>query len=320
MKIVSKFIDTTILGFTFLCKLISRGFYFLISIPILILSKIFYRNSKIRNIKNHYKIRQEQPIAFLLTSFIFIFMATSIIMINDKKSLNPNKNISPFGNSKVEERIESETEQSNNTSNPGKTNIFVKYSSMKFEEVNITDIKQVNQDVIAWLNVDGTNINYPILQTDNNDYYLEYNIEHNKTTDGWPFMDYRNSKMMSDNNTIFYGHNLFNGTNFGTISNIFTKDWFKNSNHLITIKTESKIYTYEIFSYYETGDEVDYLQNLFFSNEEYQEFLNMIKNKSKRDFKVEVTYNDNIITLSTCNDDNTGRKVVHAKFISSEFI
>ena len=320
MKLLNKFIDTTILGFTFICKLISRGFYYILSIPFMILSKIFYRNSKIRNIKRHYKKRQEQPIAFLLTSFIFIFLTTTIILINDKSTLNPTKHSQESNNSKIEERIDTENQSSINYNNPGKTNIFVKYSSLNINDIDILELRNINPDIVAWLSVDGTNINYPILQTDNNDYYLDYNIEHNKTTDGWPFMDYRNSKMMSDNNTIFYGHNIFNGTNFGTISNIFTKDWFKNSNHLITVKTDSKIYTYEIFSYYETGDEVDYLQNLFYSNEEYQEFLNKIKNKSKRDFKSEVTYNDNIMTLSTCNDDNTGRKVVHAKLISNEFI
>lgn len=320
MKLIRKFIDTTILGFTFLCRLISRGFYFLISIPILILNYIFYRSRIIRELKKHLKIRQEQPIAFILTSFLLIFFSTGIIMINEKVSLNPENAISPFENSNIQERKDSKFNFFGNSKSQEKTNIFVQYSSLKLDKVNITDLKNKNKDIVVWLSVDGTNINYPILQTEDNDYYLEHNIEHKKTTDGWPFMDYRNSKMMSDNNTIFYGHNLFNGTNFGSISNIFTKEWYNKANHLISVITESRVYTYEIFSCYETGDEVDYLQNLFYSNEEYQEFLNKIKSKSKYNFKTEVSYNDNIITLSTCSDDNTGRKVVHAKLISSEYV
>lgn len=133
-------------------------------------------------------------------------------------------------------------------------------------------------------------------------------------------MDYRNSKMMLDNNTIFYGHNLLNGTNFGSIVRIFKKDWFNNSNHLITLLTDTKKYTYEIFSCYETGDSVDYLENIFYSSEEYSEFLNRIKGRSKYDFKVDLTSKDYIITLSTCKNDNTGRKVVHARLVKSEYV
>lgn len=316
MKLIKKFIDTTILGFSFLCKLISRGFYFYIKLPFTILSKIFYRNGFLVKIKYHFKARQEQPIYFLATSLIVLFCSTSILMYNDKQSLNPSKPIFPIGNNSiVEKRKENDTTIEEQLSE--KTNIFVRYSNM---DIDFIKLKEINNDVFAWLKVDGTNINYPIVQTTDNDYYLENDIEHSKTTEGWPFMDYRNSKMMSDNNTIFYGHNLLNGTNFGSISKVFTKDWFKKSNHLITIIVNSKKYTYEIFSCYETGDEVDYLQNIFYDSDEYDQFLNNIKGKSKYDFKVNVTFEDNIITLSTCKDDNSGRKVIHAKFIKSEYV
>mgnify|MGYP002627390419 CR=1 FL=1 len=128
-------------------------------------------------------------------------------------------------------------------------------------------------------------------------------------------MDYRNDINMSDDNTIFYGHNLLNKTSFGSISNIFTKKWFNSSNHYIIVRTPTKKYVYEIFSIYYIDPEVYYLQNNFYSDSEHKAFLDKLKGRSKFKFSATVSTNDKIITLSTCTDDNKGRKVVHAKLI-----
>lgn len=322
MKLITKFIDTTILGFTFLCKLMSRGFYFYFYVPFNLLSKIFKNSKFLNKTKSYYKNRQEQPIYFLVTSFLILFVSSSIFLINEQRSLKSpgDHKIKIPGIQAIKKEEESFSTNSSDVQYKEAENIFAKYSSMNINDVNILDLKQINQDIVAWLHVDGTNINYPILQTDNNDFYLENNIIKEKTKDGWPFMDYRNNTMMNDNNTIFYGHNLFNKTSFGSISNIFSKKWYKSSNHQIVLKTVAKKYTYEIFSCYETGDEVDYLQNIFYSDEEYQTFLSSITGKSKFKFNSIPTPSENIITLSTCNDDNTGRKVVHAKLINTEYV
>ena len=77
---------------------------------------------------------------------------------------------------------------------------------------------------------------------------------------GWTFMDFRNDTMLNDKNTIFYGHNLLNKTAFGSIANLFTENWLMNSSHKILVVTESKIYTYEIFSVYYSEPVSYYLQ------------------------------------------------------------
>ena len=128
-------------------------------------------------------------------------------------------------------------------------------------------------------------------------------------------MDFRNSKEMSDSNTIFYGHNLLNKTGFGSLSNVFTDKWFKSSNHRIIVVTENKRYVYEVFSCYSIEPEIYYLSNNFNNNSEYKKFLDTLVDRSNYKFNVNLDANDKIITLSTCTDDNKGRKVVHAKLI-----
>ena len=92
----------------------------------------------------------------------------------------------------------------------------------KFKKViDFNSLLGVNDQVVGWLSVDTTNINYPIVQTKNNDYYLNHDINKSLSGSGWTFMDYRNNPDMSDDNTIFYGHNLLNKTAFGSIDNIF---------------------------------------------------------------------------------------------------
>ena len=192
-------------------------------------------------------------------------------------------------------------------------NLYRKYGKL---DINTVDFSMFDgQGVVAWIMVDGTSVNYPVVQTNNNDYYLNHDIEKKPKASGWPFMDYRNAVDLKDSNTIFYGHNLLNKTAFGSLSNVFTTKWFNNSNHYIVVRTATEKHVYKIFSCYYIDPEVYYLQTNFFRNSEYEEFLKTLQSRSKFDFGVELTSSDKIITLSTCTDDNKGRKVIHAKMI-----
>lgn len=131
-----------------------------------------------------------------------------------------------------------------------------------------------------------------------------------------PFIDYRNSITMTDDNTIFYGHNLLNKTAFGSIAKLFTKSWLENSTHKILILTETKMYTYEIFSIYYSSPTSYYLQTNFTSDSSRLNFYNNLKSKSEVSLDSMMAATDKIITLCTCTEDNQGRKVVHAKLIS----
>lgn len=188
-----------------------------------------------------------------------------------------------------------------------------------FINVNLNYYLQKNPETVAWIQVNGTKVNYPVVQHNNNSYYLEHDFYRIKTTNGWIFGDYRNNFETFNNNTIIYGHNLINGTMFGTLPNLLNNSWFANkNNHYIKLSTKNTNSIWQIFSVYKIEPTTDYLQAKFNSTTEYQNFLNKLKNRSNYNFNLEVNYTDKIITLSTCDNIGTKRVAIHAKLINIE--
>ena len=120
-------------------------------------------------------------------------------------------------------------------------------------------------------------------------------------------------------NTIIYGHNLNNKTMFGSIpDSVLSSRWQKNEdNHIIKMSTPTSNTIWKIFSVYTIEPETYYLKTAF-STESFQEFINTIKNRSVYDFNTDITTNDKILTLSTCDNIGTKRVVVHAKLVKIE--
>ena len=204
---------------------------------------------------------------------------------------------------------------SNNSQQQPKPNII----DTNFINVNLNYHIQKNPETLAWIQVNGTKVNYPVVQHSDNDFYLEYDFNKRKTKNGWIFGDYRNDFENFNNNTIIYGHNLINGTMFGTIPKLLNKNWFSNkNNHYIKLSTKNTNTIWQIFSAYKIIPTTDYLYTRFNSTTIYQEFLNTLKNRSEYKFDLEVNYTDKIITLSTCDNTGTKRIAIHAKLIKIE--
>ena len=199
-----------------------------------------------------------------------------------------------------------------------KDNPYWDYMKMNLIDVNFTDIKKKNNDVVGWIQVSGTNINYPFVQTTDNTYYLTKDINKNNNSAGWVFMDYRNNIKDFDKNTILYAHSRVNGTMFGSLKNIMNNDWYNNKlNHVIKLSTEYENTLWQVFSVYITPVVNDYIQIEFNNSDRYLEFLNMIQKRSAYTFDVSLNNLDKILTLSTCYNDNE-RVVMHAKLIKME--
>lgn len=180
-------------------------------------------------------------------------------------------------------------------------------------------LREINSDIVGWLKVPGTNIDYPVVRTTDNSYYLTRNVYKEKDYNGWVFMDYRNSIDILDDNTIIYAHNRFtSGVMFGTLPKIRKKDWLKKEeNHYITFNSLYEEGTWRVFSIYGIDVTSDYLLTNFLDKDEKMEFLNMLKDRSEYDFGVELDEDDKILTLSTCLDNNE-RFVVHAVLVTDE--
>lgn len=183
--------------------------------------------------------------------------------------------------------------------------------------VDFKKLKQTNSDTIAWLKIKGTNIEYPVVKTTNNDYYLTHSYDKSYNSAGWVFMDNKNKFDGTDSNLVIYAHNRRDGSLFGTLKNILTEDWQKNKeNFIIPFITENEKSEFQVFSVYKIESENYYITTNFETDSEFKQFIDTIKARSEYDFRIDVTTKDDILTLSTCADNNKYRVVLHAKRIN----
>ena len=179
--------------------------------------------------------------------------------------------------------------------------------------VDFKALKERNSDTVAWMKVSGTEIEYPVVQTTNNDFYMTHNFEKNYNSAGWAFMDYKNKLDGTDKNIIIYGHNRRDNSMFGTLRNILTKEWQeKEENFKIPFITADSKDEYRVFSVYTIEEEDYYITKEFKNDEEFGKFVKTLQSRSVKDFGVEVDAQDTILTLSTCANDNNHRLVLHA--------
>ena len=198
-----------------------------------------------------------------------------------------------------------------------KENPYWDYINMNMINVDFNSLKRTNPDVVGWLKVNGTNINYPFVQSSDNDYYLTHSFNKSYNGGGWVFLDYRNNGT-NNKNTIIYAHGRSDKTMFGTLKNVLNNGWLNNTNnYVVKISTETENSLWQIFSVYRIPTTSDYLQTNFNDETEYQNFLDMIKDRSSHNFDTNVASTDNILTLSTCYN-NSDKIVVHAKLIKKE--
>ena len=199
-----------------------------------------------------------------------------------------------------------------------KSDPYWDFIKMNLINVDFKELKKINKDTVGWIRVEGTNINYPFVQTNNNDYYLTHQFDKKSNGGGWVFLDYRNNARDFDRNSIIYAHGRQNKTMFGSLKNILTSSWIKNkNNYVVKLSTETENTLWQVFSVYRIPTTDDYLQTIFSDNDEFLEFANMLKTRSQYDFGATIDENDKILTLSTCyNDDD--KVVLHAKLIKRE--
>ena len=272
--------------------------------------------------KKKYKLKWKNLIALLIFLIAFIFLIKSgIDLINyfiDTNNTNEEiKNIEDAV--KIEEVPDNEnTEIIEQKEQIPKNNPYWDYIKMNLISVNFDDLLKINNETKGWIQVNGTNINYPFVQTSNNDYYLTHSYDKSYNQAGWVFMDYRNDTINYDKNTILYAHGMNNKTMFGSLRNILNSSWYNNTNnHIIKLSTPTENTLWQVFSVYHIETTNDYIQTEFTSDEEYQTFLDTLKGRSAVIFDTTLNTTDKILTLSTCYN-KTDKVVMHAKLIKRE--
>ena len=237
--------------------------------------------------------------------------------------LNDNREIKNIQNKVIKDTSVKEKQDNENTENinppENKSDDYWDYIKLNLLEVNFQDLLQKNSDTVGWIQVKGTNINYPIVQTTNNEYYLHHAFDKSENDAGWVFMDYRNNATTFDQNTIIYAHSRYNGTMFGSLKNILESSWYNDkNNYIIRLSTPTENTMWQVFSVYTIAKESYYITPNFPTEAEYSEFLNTMKSRSSVNFSATVNPSDKVLTLSTCKDNFGSRVVMHAKLIKRE--
>jgi len=259
-----------------------------------------------------------------LFDLILVFIIISVICIVNiiKWSIDSNKTNKNIENIQENTKV-IETEDSINTeiiSNEeiNESDPYWDYINMNLIDVDFKELKEINDSTVGWIQVNGTNINYPFVQTTDNNYYLNHTFDKSYNNAGWVFMDYRNNKSNYDKNTIIYAHGRLDNTMFGSLRKVITNGWLNNQdNYIIKLSTETENTLWQVFSVYQIPTTNDYIQVEFTDNKEFLQFGNMLLERSSFNFNTSINENDKILTLSTCYDDNN-KVVLHAKLIKRE--
>jgi sortase B len=174
------------------------------------------------------------------------------------------------------------------------------------------ELLDINKDVVGWIKIPGTKIDYPVVQGDNNQFYLNHDINKEISSHGSIFMDYRSSHD-EELNTVIYGHNMKDGSMFAGLSQYKKADFYEK-NPYIEYDSLGQSMKWQIFSVYIYQLNDDYFKVYFNDSKEYYQYLDEIIFKSIYDTGVVVTQEDKILTLMTCSyETNDSRIVIHAK-------
>ena len=176
--------------------------------------------------------------------------------------------------------------------------------------IDYEKLKKENPDTVGWLYYPCLNINYPIMQDDDNSFYIKHTFSGDKNAAGSIFLDADADKEFSDNNTFLYGHNMTDGSMFGHLKEIRDEE-FLEENPCFWIYTEDGWHKYVIFSYHDAKKTDDTFKIRFDDKEEYKEFLNHIVEISEKNIEVNLSEESKIVSLSTCTSDSSVRFVVH---------
>lgn len=255
-------------------------------------------------------------ILILICSSIFIFSLYSLVtwQLDNNKIKNLHSEIDDISNGEF-------IKDKGDAFNPpdDKDSDYWYYIDLPFYNVDFDELLKKNKDTVAFIHMENNNINYPVVQSKDNNYYLTHAFDKSYNEAGWVFLDYRNNINSLSFNNIIYGHGRLNKTVFGSLKDTLDKEWQSNKDNLaIYISTPNENMIFQIFSIYTIKSESYYINTLFNNKNEKSKWLDTMIQRNTSAINTSVDTNDKILTLSTCLDDNGGRVVVQAKLIKTQ--
>ncbi len=271
--------------------------------------------------KNSFKsFKKKKPVL----KYILIIICLAIIFISGYILINwiiDNWQIEQINQNITKNIVLKDTSDNGELVNPpqNKKSDYYYYAALPFYQVDFSNLIFQNQDTVGFIHMNNTNINFPIVQANDNDYYLNHTFDKSRNKAGWIFMDYRNNPRNLDDNTIIYGHSRVDRTMFGSLRNVLTSYWQNNpANYVIFLSTLKENMIFQIFSIYTIKSESYYITTDFKNNEEKANWLKTMQKRNIAPINTEVNINDKILTLSTCQNNLGGRLVIQAKLIKKQ--
>lgn len=180
-------------------------------------------------------------------------------------------------------------------------------------DMDLEALREVNPDVVGWILIPDTVINYPLMQGTDNDYYLKYTWDGKRYAVGSIFLEYLTNPDFTDFNTIIYGHNMNNGSMFASLREYRNQEYWEKHPY-VYIRSDQGVYRYEIFSSYLAKVDSNTYGIQFSSENTKIRFLDQILQDSVIDTGITPETTDRVLTLSTCSGrGHTTRWVVHAR-------
>lgn len=191
-----------------------------------------------------------------------------------------------------------------------------------FMKVDFTKLRKQNPDISGWLRVGSINLDIPIVQTTDNEFYLSHDLDKKPNRLGWVFADSRSGLESLGTNTVLYGHNAANRSMFGSLKGLLdTTEQTKEENKIIQFTTPTTQYVFEIFSVYVTDyEDWHYVKQIFTDESQRTDFISrgLAKNTIPAFARTDVSTMDKFLTFSTCYGPagTTKRLVVQAKLVA----
>lgn len=185
-------------------------------------------------------------------------------------------------------------------------------------EIDFESLIELNKEVKAWIIIENTNINYPVVQASDNEKYLRQTLEGEWNNAGSIFIDCRNKQPFKEKNTIIHGHNQRNHMMFHDLVNYKEERYWKEHPYIQILMPNGESYLYYIYAYYITQEISKTYFVEFSSQQQYKQYLDYIEQNNVYNTDITIKNTDRIITLSTCtNSWNEERVVVHGVLINS---
>ena len=256
------------------------------------------------------KESKRKVIYFLIYTILAILITLSIIYIiniflDKKQAIQESKLLDKI---EINENQVNETTTEETVNESTQENIEGTINQENERILKVQKLQEENPDIVGWLEIEGTSINYPVLQGDDNEYYMAHNYKKQKSKNGSIFLTKDYDWSIPSSNLLIYGHNLSNGTMFQELLKYEKEDFYKK-HPIIRFTTNNEDAEYEIISAFKSRvyykSEKNVFRYYYFVNAkteaEYNEFVQNAKKASLYNIDKTAQYGEQLITLSTCS-------------------